>query len=680
MSREDVKYWQPPPEQADSKKRWGWVEDIISDGERNMQAQPWWSDLPKAEGLIRGKESLKADQNRSDLTSNRLKRIFREMVAAISDVRYPDNAWASENKAYADTGTMFGKVAKGVWYESRAPLSIRRMSQWMVLGGNGFLWPSWRRRVLVNPKSTALCFDDYGPRDVVPFMVPADNNIQGAYASTVIRMMPLPEAHGRFPLFADRLKPISKRRQQATAVSARMAFLESLRGKNSALPCSEQLCEIRYTMIRDLSYNSTDMPIPMGPPGASWSYVVPPYKADTPDMFVTGGERKMHQSDIDEARLYPNMRLMVTGSGVNEPLVDGPYWYWHGMMPPRFYADDWVTEQSGLSLIRDVLDLERCRQFTERAVDMKIKAQMDPGMKYDNTVINAGTAEELDPWEMRKRLGVDGDVEKAISTLLPEAFYKIGTEPFEWLKYLSAEQDEQLGASQMNALAKAKMAVSGGQGDMEDLLRMAGPIVRDISASMESPMADVFEMVKYDILQFMDTKRVMTYVGPDGVTPETFDFDPHNIVPSHMPGEDEGGASKFSRMERAKTFAANLRSQFYPGSVHGLPEMSRKLLLLQAARAGNLPISPKRVLREVYGIENFEQELKEWQDFRMLSIELAAKLKEEGASVMPPSQDGGTPAGSQHGTGGRPPSGTKNPTAKTKGSAEGPRSIVSQSG
>ena len=66
-----------------------------------------------------------------------------------------------------------------------------------------------------------------------------------------------------------------------------------------------------------------------------------------------------------------------------------------------------------------MLDTERTRQFTERAIDMKIKAQMDPGMKYDMNQINPGDAEDLDPWEMRKRLGCDGDTDKAISTILP---------------------------------------------------------------------------------------------------------------------------------------------------------------------------------------------------------------------------------------------------------------------
>jgi hypothetical protein len=197
---------------------------------------------------------------------------------------------------------------------------------------------------------------------------------------------------------------------------------------------------------------------------------------------------------------------------------------------------------------------------------------------------------------------------------------------------------------------------------------------------MESPMGDVLEMEKHQILQFFDTARVMTYVGPDGVTPETFDFDPKSIVPSHMPGEDAEGTSNFSRMERAKNFARQLRLTAVPGYLHGIPQQAQQLLLLQGVRAG-LPISPRRVLKKVFGIENFDQEQKEWQEHRMIEIELAAKVKEEGASLMPQQpQTGSTPSGSQKGKGGRPASGTKPPAARTKGSAEGPRATISTSG
>src|SRR5208337_2965017 len=107
----------------------------------------------------------------------------------------------------------------------------------------------------------------------------------------------------------------------------------------------------------------------------------------------------------------------------------------------------------------------------------------------------------------------------------------------------------------------------------------------------------------YQILQFFDTARVMTYVGPDGITAETLDFDPAKIIPSHMPGEDFEKASQFSRMERSKTFARNLRLQVAPGSIHGITQTQQKLLLMQLWRGG-FPINPERVAKAL-GIENW---------------------------------------------------------------------------
>jgi hypothetical protein len=676
MARDSDTRWQPPSRFAPGKKIFGWVDEITQDGEGWLQSQSFWSDIERAENIVRGKECRASDQNRSSLTSNRLKRLFREVGAAISDVRYPD-AWSSDNKSYQAEAEMFSKVCKGVWYEARAPLSIRRLSQWMILGGSGALWPVYRRRRIVDPFSAGICFDDIGPRDLVPFMVPDDGNNQGCYANTIVRMMPVPKAHALFPTFQDKLRPVTRKRMRSSAVSARLAFIDSLRGENRSLPWCEQLCEIRYTLVGDLSINTTDLPMPMGDPGASWSYVVPALGADMPTDNPMNGERKMRQATADDARLYPNKRLIITGSGVDVPMYDGPAWDWHGMFPPRFFADDWVTEPMGFSLVRDVFDLEGTRQFTERSVDMRVKAAMDPSFIYDQTTINPGTAEEFDPWEMRKRLGVDGDVEKVLRTAIPEAMLKIPSESFEWLAYLAKSQDDQLGMGQWESLAKSKGATGGESSD--DLLKIAGPIVRDISASMEPPMADVLEMVKYQILQFFNTARVMTYVGPDGVTPQTFDFEPDKIIPSTLDGEDPAKASQWSRMERAKSFARNMRLQIAPGSIHGISQTQQKLLLLQGKKSGE-PIPSRIIFEKVYGLENYEGLRDEWRADKEWELEMAAKMKEEGASLQSSAPPGtATASGSQKGTGGRPPSGKKPPAAKTKGSAEGPRATVTQS-
>jgi hypothetical protein len=315
MAQKDNARWQPPDRLAPGTKRWGYLQDTLSAGESWLESQPFWNDLSKAEDIIRGKELQKADENRSDLTSNRLKRVAKEMIAAISDVRYPEDAWTSDNKAYQDEQTMLSKVCRGVWYEARAPYSMRRLTQWFMLGGTGYLWPVWRRRRMVDPYSTGLCFDDYGPRDVVPFM-PDERNWQDTYQVHMVRMVSLPKAHAMFPAFQDKIKTVSKKRQSTNSVSARMAFLSSLRGEDKSLGGPEQLCELIYTLTRDLSFNETGMPIPMGDPGASWSYVVPSLGAEMPAEYLTSGDRKMRVATIDDCRMYPNMRMMISVSGV----------------------------------------------------------------------------------------------------------------------------------------------------------------------------------------------------------------------------------------------------------------------------------------------------------------------------------------------------------------------------
>ena len=131
-----------------------------------------------------------------------------------------------------------------------------------------------------------------------------------------------------------------------------------------------------------------------------------------------------------------------------------------------------------------------------------------------------------------------------------------------------------------------------------------------------------------------------------------------------MPGEDVKGSSKFSRMERAKNFARQLRLTPSPGYLHGIPQQAQQLLLLQGYRAG-LPISPRRILKKVFNIENVDQEIQESFEFKEKELELAQKLKEAAGTDM--QQGGATPSGSQKGKGGRPASGKKPPMAKTKG-------------
>src|SRR6185312_14168202 len=109
----------------------------------------------------------------------------------------------------------------------------------------------------------------------------------------------------------------------------------------------------------------------------------------------------------------------------------------------------------------------------------------------------------------------------------------------------------------------------------------------DISHGLETPVAEIMEMVLALVLQYYPTGRVMQYVGPNGVAKEVFDLNPESLVPSHGMDEDpEHGPSIYTRMERVKAFLSNIHAQVTPGSLHGEVQTRQKLLLLQMQRAG----------------------------------------------------------------------------------------------
>jgi hypothetical protein len=90
-------------------------------------------------------------------------------------------------------------------------------------------------------------------------------------------------------------------------------------------------------------------------------------------------------------------------------------------------------------------------------------------------------------------------------------------------------------------------------------------------------------------------------------------------------------------------------------------------------------MDPARIAK-IYGIENWQVDFAKWCEFKEKELEFAARMKIEGASLLPGGAPGAQPAGGGNAKPGRPPSGHKPPAARTKGSAEGPRITTSESG
>jgi len=694
-----MSHWQPPPNEGSENKaqRQDWLQQVVSVGEAYNASLTSSRDLPRGISMISGRVADAPNQARSNLKIPREKRVLREVVAGISDIRTVD-AYSSDNASYSPFLAMLNKIWKAVYFESKFQPKFKRAVQWASVGGYSYMSPVYRNLQLNSRSKKRIDFDVFSSQDCLPFQLPDDNNVQGAYAWTRIVFMPLYEGHAKFPKFQARLKPIARRRYSGNISKDRIALAERFRndmrtasGQAYGGNWQEQMMEFRYTTVRDLSINETKKPKPMGDPGASWSYVVPfvgqriPTGQWTLSRDTGAKVRETRAAEEEDCVLYPNLRLMISQTGLQEPIYDGPFWDWHGMHPlVRISMDEWPWEP-GYSLMEDIDSLGQTRQKFMRGLDQTAAQRFDPAFMYDkNGGLNRKTMEQFDPYEERGRLGIDGPVdEKTIRTALPEDLMSIPEWGFAWAKKLEDDEDYLLGNNAMNNLARAKIA--GADDALLKAMEEAGPIVKDISNSCNDPVSDIMMMTLSDVLQYYPTGRIMQYVGPNGVAREVFDLDPETLIPSHILGEDTKEKSIYTRMQRSQNFCSALHATIAPGELHGVVQTAHKLLLIQMQRGGYM-IDSETIAKAAdvpnWGHLDGNTVMEKWQTEQKIKLEFAVQMKELETALVPQGPSAPpTPigVGGNKGAPGRPPSGNKPAHMETKGSAAGPRATISES-
>jgi hypothetical protein len=693
------KSWQAPSYLDPPAQRMGWIEEAcVQEGESFLKGQAAYQDIPKALDIIAGRIGDDASQKRSQLNINHAKFILRKVIGTLADVR-EGGIYHSDTKYYTSQAAMFNKIAKAIALEGQFPRKLRKALQYMSATAKGYLWQKPERLM---GDELRINWEALGLLDVLPVQLPPDNDIQKAYSVTVIAFTPIYMAHGKFPEAQKSLKPIARRRYVSTVSARRLDLAERFKyGETSGENWANLYCEFRYTFIRDLSINETHgktgIVIPMGQKGTSWSYEVPFIGMEIFSHYE-GGKRIMRPAEPEDCMLYPYRRLMISSKGMNRPLYDGPGKNWHGMVPLAEYcADDWPWEPSGYSMVHDIYSMERARQGAERGFDQTMKARLDPALGYDRSQgLNDVTALTIDPYQERGRVGVDGEVRKVIDTVLPEWLLNLPNGGEQWIKYLKDSQDAQLGLNEMQNLAEFKATLQS-ESSIDKALSIVGPLVKDIGAGMEASTTTIWELLKYDIPQFLTSKRIIQYVGVDGITAETFDYDPGTIYPSHGYDEFRGmpenqviaQKSAYSDIERARMFAKNLRLITVPHTMHDITQTQEQLKWLQLFRGG-FPLAPHDVAKKLniegYGDIDGDTLFERYVNWKKLELELQQKMAALAQSLasqlpQPPGGEQVGPKGGQSKTGGRPPSGGQAPKIKQKtGGASGPRTTVSESG
>lgn len=711
-----LREWQVPPQSAPDKRKIVWLNEACEEGNSWQRSQRGFGDWRKSMDVLAGRiDPAMIPVYRSQLTTGRLKRNIKEIVGAAANIR-PMWAYHSDNNAVQAQAMMMNKVTRAIYLEQFLDQGIKAAMQWSAATCTGWVRPLYRRDKYGTGRGN-ICFYSYGQASVLPVQLPSNNNWQEAYAVTLLDEVPVAMAHGMFPGFQEQLTPTKSQIWYSadirTAAKGNMfqRIWNGWRSNKEAL-LSDLLVPIRYTWVLDLTLNETGSPIKMGPwhidettnkpvPSTSWSYEVPSIGQPIPtSQDQRTGQMQFRKANENDARMYPNRRLMISSDDVI--MYDGPAFDWHGEVPlVPFTLDDWPWEPIGLGIVRDGYNIQQATDEIDRGTMDKVRAGLDMALAYDiNSGVSKNEADMFDPMQPRARVGYDGStVDTPFKPVVPPEVLKIDESALKFREILQETGDYQLAIHDIMALQKAR-AVGADLDAYEKIMQADGPIVRDISRNVERSLARIGYQMKYLILQYKTTKEIMDYVGVDGVTRETIDFDPATLVPSHLPDEpiaqkdNVQPPSMYSRMQRAKWFAEQLRFFILPHSAHEIAQMSYKLGLVQLRKAG-VPID-SQTIAEAWNLDlgadfhtNTPYERYWEEQEKMAEHALKIKLIVDSLTMQgiqpPPEMMAAAAAGATTAkvaaggnNEGRPPSGLEAP--RVVGKDGGARSTVSQSG
>ena len=664
-----VMEWQCPPSETDPYRKKAWFDELVQNGDRWLQGQPGIRNSVDDIRLLIG------DDQDNQLKSNTLQSDIRTFVETITDLRQiaTMGSRAPQTKKIV---SVYNDVFKYTFWDSEFVFKSRKALQWAMLG-RGYLWTKFSRDRFGWGKGRNV-FDPLGPFEVLPEQIGPDNDVQSCYISTIIRAMPVAEAHARFPDFQEWLKPISRYdwTKYNTLGGIRLDFWDRARFGETK-DWDNRYCEIRYHFIRDLRINETGRTLQMGVKGASWGYEVPSYGDLLTWTNPFNGLPESRKATEEDARVYPQLRLAITSPSVPIPLYDDTAFDWHGEIPLAQYdVNDWAWSAMGYSAIRPVADLEKHRRARLSEIDETLAILKDPPTGYDmSTGVSRTQMEKLDLLRAQGvRIGLKGDPKKSVVSVLPESI-SVTENDWKGQEMYSAEIKATLGLTDIASMKDLKLNVS--DQSFDKMIENLGPMAKGIAVNMWRAHGKIANILKHNIPQYIPVTELESMVGPEGVGIETYDNDPESLVPGRLPGEDEKADSKFTKLQRAKWFADRLNVVSTPAQLLNITQMQERMLYMFFLQKG-VPVSLETTMEKL-GVQGAEVEKEKWRKEQQddaiwkLEVQKSVQVKMHELGIEPPPE----PAGKGQGAGGgRPNSGKKPPHAEQKGSKSGNVRVV----
>lgn len=632
--------WTLPQEMAPEDTRLMTLKEFVREGETFLRNSPSYADFELGKNIIAGIHQNKISQSLSQINVNLQKRLIREIVAMMSNLR-PLWGYSSDNRDLDKQVEILNHLLMS-WYQTTfADRGIKKGLQYAAVLGTGYIGPDWNKTFWTKGRGD-IVVKAWSPENVLVTQLPSDHDIQRAYAVTLREEVPINLARAMFPTQAHRIVPDRNAPSGLRKGIGKMAsFLSPVLNRFAADQKSRKsidqvfpVVDMFQTYVLDLTINEGPEPRVMGEPGTYWNYTVPVLGTKMTDP-VTGQERTVGPED---AMLYPFRRLVTwCNSAV---LRDGPSYWWHGMVPAvPIYFDQWAWEFLGYSMTRDLNSIEEANNSIRRAINDNANARLRPTLMYDDGTLSKSLVETVDMRVPGQAIGVDfTKTEVPMRPVLSADYYDVP----QWIPaYLEANETQMKylsGVNDFTAIAKANQIPSSDT--VEKILEMAGPMVEDISRNMEASLGKFGEMIKGLFFEFYDAPRRLQILGPDGITKEDVEYyEPGTLFPSHMPWESKESPSIYSMVKRARHFMDSFYFMITPNSLHNITQMSRKLLYIQLQKAGE-PIDPW-TLAGICDIPNFGRPpegantvMEKFVAWSRIQGELQAEIQADGLRIV----------------------------------------------
>lgn len=189
MSLRDSNYMVPAPA---SQSLLGFLQEMMSEGQAFLRSQRAYRDIDRAIEMMASEEDDKIPKTLSRVRLNPVKRNINEICATLSNLR-PMWGFHTDNSDYLQHVENLNRLILAWWYNAFPDRGIRDSLKYSAVEGTGYASPVWERDFWCTGRGD-IAIQSYGAREVVPYQISRDNDLQRAYAVTLVQEVPIVQA------------------------------------------------------------------------------------------------------------------------------------------------------------------------------------------------------------------------------------------------------------------------------------------------------------------------------------------------------------------------------------------------------------------------------------------------------------------------------------------------------